>query len=242
MKLPPLYSTIYCLAACGFAALLSPPAGLAGDTIFGDLEVGLVPKNQQADQACCDRGIYSKHFDLWLKAYVNGRSAEADKEWAGVLKEASAAHSLDRLASGTYTRLEFIEGEDSKKLDKLGGPIAGVIALYKSSEHILGVSEKLATLGEYISNQEKNSSRFSDSAVWAKKVVELREQVWGRDNIRVGRSLVGLADCLYRAGDYAGSRSSAQRGMAIAAAARSAEVQYEARLVLGKLSRIKNSK
>ncbi len=229
MKSQKLYFIIVYLVALAACAVLAWLPCHADDTVFGDFEKGLVPAAEQADQACCDRGIYSKSFDSWLKNYINGKSAEADKDWAGVLKAAKGARSLNKLASSANTRLEFVEGEDSAKLEKLGGPLSGIKALYASTQHLLGESEQLATIAEYIANQYKNSHAFQANISWLKKALSTREHVWGHNDARVSSTLSFLADGEYLARDYAASKAHAEQALAIATACHALKAQMQGR-------------
>jgi tetratricopeptide (TPR) repeat protein len=221
---------------------ISAPSCLAEDSAYGDMDMGLVPQAEQADIACCDRGLYSKSFDLWIKDYVSGRSAQAEKDWAGVLKVVKGASSLNRLASGTYTRLEFLEGEDSRKMEKLGGPIAGIKAIYAATKHLMGNSEWLASLAEYLGNQYRNCRNFTASVGYSKQALEIREQALGPKHFKVFQSLLSLAEMEILYKDYSHAKACAERALVIATGAHSAPAQYRARIILAKLARVGSSK
>jgi hypothetical protein len=232
-----------CAMALMALLFLLPTPGLAGDTVFGDLEQGLVRKEEQEDQAWCDRGIYSKSFDNWIKAYVNGRQSEAEKDWAGVLKAAHGASNLTRLISNTCTRLEFLEGDEGKKFEKLGGALPAIKAMLVSTEHFLGESSvQAASVSEYLGSKYSNCGDFSESVHYAGKALKIKERLWGKDSPRVFGSLVGLADQEIQAKDYANARAHAERGLAIAVKTHTAWAQYQAKTVLSKLAKVTSGK
>jgi Tetratricopeptide repeat len=231
-----LTSLIFCMAAL-VVWLFHLPACLA-DEMLNDLEQGLAQQKDQEDKAFCDRGIYSKSFDRWVKDYVNGRSAEAEKDWAGVIQATRGAKSFRQLASGIYTRLEFVEGEDSRKLEKLGGPLAGIRAIFALTEKQMGQCEQTASVADYISNQYKNSSNYPESKRWYLKVLEIRERVFGKNDLRIAGALIEVADNEILTHEYASAKAHAERALAIATSERAPHCQIQARVLLKRLSKI----
>jgi hypothetical protein len=222
---------------------LLPASCLAGDTVFGDLEQGLVRKEEQEDQAWCDRGIYSKSFDCWIKAYVNGRESEAEKDWAGVLKSAKGASNLARLVSNTCTRLEFLEGEEGKKFERRGGAMPAIKTMLVSTEHVLGENSiQAASVSDYLGTKYSNCGDFPKSVLYARKALKIKERLWGKDSPLIFGSLVSVADKEFHAKDYANARAHAERGLAIAVKTRSASAQYQAKTILSKLAKVTSGK
>jgi len=223
--------------------LLLPAPCLGGDTVFGDLEQGLVRKEEQEDQAWCDRGIYSKSFDSWIKAYVNGRESEAEKDWAGVLKAAQGARNLTRLVSNTCTRLEFLEGDEGKKFEGRGGAMPAIETMLASTEHVLGESTiQAASVSDYLGSKYSNCGDFSRGVLYARKALKIKERMWGQGSPLIFGSLMNVADKEFHAKDYANARAHAERGLAIAVKTHSASAQYEAKTILSKLAKVTGDK
>lgn len=221
---------------------LSSPACFAGDSAFSDLELGLVRPDQAADQACCERAIYSKSFDRWIKAYVNGHDAEAEKEWAGVLAAAKGASDLNKLAGSTYARLEFLEGDQAEKLEKRGGAMSALKTILGSTERVFGASNQVASIADYLGGQYRRLGDFPSSALYYRKSLYMREQVWGKNDNRIASILLALGENEFLVKDYASAKAHAERGLSIANKGHYVAAQHRANALLAKLAKVRIGK
>lgn len=225
------------LAAC-FTCVVSSagPSPAQEENSFATLEKGLVRDEEVHDQACCDRGIYSKSFDRWIQAYINGRDAEALKEWAGVLQAAKGAKSLTRLASCACTRLDFLDGADSDKLDKRGGLLPAVKAMYDSTVKLVGKDTfQAASIAHYLSDKYRGSGQYALSVLYAKEDVRSREVDRGGNDYLLWPSLMDLADKELLARDYVNCKAHTERALALGIKIHSVPAQYRCRAMLTKL-------
>jgi len=206
------------------------------ESAFASLEQGLVRQEEAHDQACCDRGIYSKSYDHWTQAFINGRDAEALKEWGGVLKAAKGAVSMVRLASCACTRLDFLDGDDAEKLDRRGGVLAAIKVMYESTAKIAGGdSEQALSIAHYLSDKYRNSAKYDLSVQYERKFFALKEKQFGANGFRLFPNLMDLADKELAAKDYVHAREHGERALAMAAKCHSVPAQYRARTFLTKV-------
>ena len=218
--------------------LFAPCLAQQSDNAFASLEQGLVRQEEAHDQACCDRGIYSKSYDRWTKAFIEGRDADALKEWAGVLKAAKGAVSMVRLGSCACTRLDFLDGEDADKLEKRGGVLAAIKAMYESTAKIMGPNTEQATsIAHYLSDKYRNSAKYDLSVQYERKYFAVKEKQYAAQQGLLFPHLADLADKEFLAKDFVHAQEHANRALAIAMRLRSVPAQYRARTLLTKLKR-----
>jgi len=206
------------------------------DNAFASLEQGLVRPEEVHDQACCDRGIYSKSYDRWTKAFVDGRDADAIKEWAGVLQAAKGAVSMVRLASCACARLQFLDGKDADNLEKRGGVLAAIKAMYESTAKIMGgETEQALSIAHYLSDKYRNSSMYALSVQYERKYFAFKEKKYGANGPLLFPHLIDLADKELEARDFVPAQEHLNRALALATKSHSVPAQYRARTMLNKL-------
>src|SRR5258708_349598 len=103
------------------ATVIVPPLAMAQEPLLDLMDSSLSVKDHNPDRVICERAVYSKAFDRWIKAYSDGRWKDATAEWNNVLKAAKGAESLWELVSLAAGRLEFLEPGQAKIAEKNGG-------------------------------------------------------------------------------------------------------------------------
>jgi tetratricopeptide (TPR) repeat protein len=222
------------LFALGF---LVPSHVLAEDPLFDIMDADLEIKDRSPDRAICERAVYGKNFDRWIKDYSEGRVAEAYNDWGGVLRETRGATKLYELASLTCGRLDFLDAKQSVFMEKTGGITGALKVLLSDTERQLGPCNQTASLADYLSDRYKKSKLYKEAIVYSQKALDLRLKSLPELDRNVYESLINLGELQCLNHDWAAAKKNGDRALAIANKVHSGAAKYKARTLLVRISR-----
>jgi|GEM_PF-3895835 len=215
----------------------------ADETSYGFFEKELVKGKSEADQAACDRGLYSASLDHFIKAYLAGDKAGCKKHWAGVLKATGRVNSLHNLLRGLKSRIEFVDEEQLKIYEKRGDIIALLTEVYDDTLPVTGPhSALLASIAKYKANKYADVGDMKDALIWFKKACDLFESDWGKDNPTVISTLYEFAEMQINAHDIAGATATARTGLERAQKIHQPALQRDFGNLLRRLSRMQGGR
>ena len=219
---------------CTAVVVPSLPAA-ADEPLFSLMEKGLTAKDKGSDYALSERTAYGKSFERWLTAYSEGRKADASVEWGHVLSESKRARSLYELAGLVSRRLQFLEGKQSRLLEKRGGVMAALKNILEETQRQVGNCYWTATIADYIADRYIKTQSWKEAIVYAKRSALINQHLRVVIPQDVYTSVIALAQLQFNDHDFAAAKTNAELALAVATKAHAADGVSHARTLLSRI-------
>jgi hypothetical protein len=173
-----------CLAVCPAKA-----APAETDVLDQFLQDSHSPQHAMQSQSA-----HSASFDNWLKHYLNGQDAAAQKDWAAVLKDSGKDGDLHSLMKQAVIRLSFSNASDD---NPRRNNVAAVQWMIADTEKCIAKTDWLLhDAYDYAANMCEDG-RCCDKAVgYKQKEIRLEEARYGKGDSRLCGALCHLAQLL----------------------------------------------
>ncbi|HEY9787150.1 MAG TPA: tetratricopeptide repeat protein [Candidatus Obscuribacterales bacterium] len=193
----------------------SPALGNAKDDVYGDIDQILL--QHQRDETLPDKALNSAHFRNWMKAYLAGDCATADREWKLTIKEAGPDVPVWKLLNGAAERMMVASDADYEKMGRRGGLPTLHTTLLASTEKALGPHDpRMASVFNYVGEHYRDLKRYEDALRLFQRGITLYERSYGKDTPQMLRTLDQMARIELKTKQHAQAKAHAQRMGSIA--------------------------
>lgn len=188
------------------------PVAIAGDALDILSTTELVDKNEEENSRLCQRALYSKSFDNWVKLYLAGKDAEAEKEWAKLIPMVKGCTSLRQLIRGANVRLQFMDGEEHQQVIERGDSFFADTKMLRATEKVLGKDHLLvASIYDYMSNCYVDVRNYPKAVEFQLVAYKIREGKWGKNSTKLAGDVRNMAAKTFGAEQYEACKPYAQR-------------------------------
>jgi hypothetical protein len=112
--------------------------------ILTDLDRGLFNASAKKNQVLGEKVTYSAAYDRWFKDYLEGRDAQAQADWAEVLKSLQGATDIEPVLKRLDARLDMMDDVDDPKYQHRGNLMVANRFLLAATEKTLGSDAPLS--------------------------------------------------------------------------------------------------
>jgi hypothetical protein len=204
--------TLVCLAGLQTCVLA---AEKDSSNVFDLLDQAAQGDNSK-DMLMCEKVFYSGLCDQWLKAYVAGKTAEADKTWSQIMSQLKDSPSCYILVTKLFHRLET-EAPDNASNDSKWGTLSYTNQVLAATEKSLGRNHR------FVSDILAFKATHYDSIKDYKAALPVRQREldvgiksMGPEAEMTGFCMVDMAFELAELGRYEEARQLAQRALKLA--------------------------
>ncbi len=168
------------------------------------------------DAVACEKALYSKTSDQWLKAYMQGQNNEADLLWKKILVQVKDCESIDVLIDKLYYRVRFLPDESEEASARMA-MVPFYTSLLNATEKAVGKDHRFCVqLIGYIAGHYEDIKNFKEAIVWRDKQLKVSQRVSGSKSHTVAHILFseGRDYCSLR--DYKNAEPLLLKSIAIA--------------------------
>lgn len=196
--------TIQIALTISVAATTEACASDKGSEVF-NLLAGADKYRLSHDAVICEKAFFSKLGDLWINAYIQGRTSEADQLWHKLLVQVKDCESIGVLIDKLYYRLRFLPDEKTDDSEKMA-MVPFYLNLLKSTEKAVGKEHRFcAELCGYLSSHGETTKDFKLAIKWRQKQLDVLKKVSRSSSWNVANTLFHLGYDYYMQHDYRSS-------------------------------------
>lgn len=210
--------TLACLAGlqmlCG-AATCVLAAEKDSSNVFDLLDQAAQGDNSK-DMLMCEKVFYSGLCDQWLKAYVAGKTAEADKTWSQIMSQLKDSPSCYILVTKLFHRLET-EAPDNASNDSKWGILAYTNQVLAATEKALGRNHRFVSdILAFKATHYDSIKDYKAALPVRQRELDIGIKSMGPEAEMTGFCMVDMAFELAELGRYEEARQLAQRALKLA--------------------------
>ncbi|HEY9716436.1 MAG TPA: hypothetical protein V6C69_03125 [Trichormus sp.] len=146
------------------------------------------------DQTLCEKVTYSPEYDRWLKDYLAGNFAAAQKDWKGVINQMVGAEDIRPLIRLTNSRLAFADQPPGATGDRLNIEACDKVILDSTLKEVGSDNLMVLSARWFVSSlNKKPKNEQSAGIVYLKARMAVHEKAWGAYDSRLIGEYVFIA-------------------------------------------------